>query len=148
MAVVDGSLSLGRAERLARAVTPERVPWLVDAIESLLQLNRSTTDDDAFNAAVRYWVDRVDELLAPRRVQAQSLMFSERLFGGGELHASLTPVAFETIKSAVDAFTPDPDPTDAPYVRTLSERRADGLDDLALFGLTHHPDHDDIDPED
>ena len=147
-AVVEGTLSLGRADRLTRAVTPERAPWLRDAVESFLQLNRSTADDDAFSAAVRYWVDRVDELLAPRRVQTQSLIFSERLFGGGDMYASLTPVAFETVKAAVDAFTPDPDPADAPYMRTLSERRADGLDDLAIFGLTHHPDHDDVDPDD
>ena len=85
-AVVEGRLTLGRADRLARAVTPERVPWLTDAVESLLA-HASTTDDDAFSAAVRYWTDRVDELLAPRRVQTQSLIFSERLFGGGELHA-------------------------------------------------------------
>ena len=57
-------------------------------------------------------------------------------------------MAFETIRAAVEAFTQDPDPTDAPYQRTLSERRADALDDLAMFGLTHHPDRDDIDPED
>ena len=94
---------------------------------------------DVFRAAVQHWVDRVDETLAPRRVQRQSLVFSERLFGGGEIHASLAPVAFNNVVAAVDAFTQDPDPKDAPYVRTLSERRADGLDDLSIFGLTHLP---------
>ncbi|WP_436795105.1 HNH endonuclease signature motif containing protein [Actinospongicola halichondriae] len=138
-AVVEGGLSLGRAESLARAVTEERAPWLSGSVEALLSVSG---DDDAFDAVVRFWRERVDEQLAPRRVQAQSLTFSRRLFGGGEIHGSLLPVAFENVMSAVDAFTPPPDPADAPYVRTASERRADGLDDLASFGLTHDVDDD------
>ena len=138
-AIADGTLSLGRAERLARAVTPERVPWLADVVDTLVDLATSTADDEAFTAAVRYWAERVDELLAPRRVQRQSLVMSERLFGGGDFLASLAPVPFATVRAAIDAFTQPPDASDAPYVRTLSERRADAFDDLAAFGLTHDP---------
>ncbi len=134
-AVVDGSWSLGRAEKLARAVTSERVPWLSGSVDPLLSIRAG--DDDGFDAAVRYRRELVDQELAPRRIQGQSLVFSNRLFGGGDLHASLSPVAFENIRTAIEAFTQDPDPADAPYARTLSERHADGLDDLASFGLTH-----------
>ncbi len=38
--------------------------------------------------------------------------------------------------TAVDAFTQDPDAADAPHHRTLTERRADALDDLAHAALT------------
>ncbi len=136
-AVADGTLPLGWAHSLARRVTPERVRFLEPLVAPLLDLVGSTSDLDVFRAAVQHWVDRVDETLAPRRVQPQSLVFSERLFGGGDIHASLAPVAFHNACAAIDAFTQDPDPQDAPYIRTLSERRADGLDDLAQFALTH-----------
>lgn len=146
-AVVDGSLPLGRADRLAVAVTDERAPWLSGSVDSLLSVSG---DDDAFDATVRFWRALVDQELAPRRVQRQSLTFSRRLFGGGEIHGSLSPAAFENVESAVSAFTQGPDPADAPYQRTLSERRADGLDDLASFALTHDPDdlpEDDLEDE-
>ncbi|MDE0804744.1 MAG: HNH endonuclease signature motif containing protein, partial [Acidimicrobiales bacterium] len=98
--------------------------------------------------AVRYWRERVDEHLAPRRVQSQSVVFSQRLFGGGQIHCDLLPVTFENACTAIDAVTQDPDPTDAPYQRTLSERRADGLDDLSTFGLTHGASDSDLSEED
>ncbi len=135
--VVSGAMTLRRAEVLARAVTPERARFLPDSLPALLRLNANTADDDSFAAAVRYWTERVDEQLAPRRVQPHSLTFAERLFGGGQVHGDLAPVAFATVRSAVDAWIQDPDPADAPHVRTLSERRADALDDLAQFALTH-----------
>ncbi len=136
-AVVEGGLSLGRAETLARAVTDERAPWLSGSVEALLSVSG---DDEAFDAVVRFWRERVDEQLAPRRVQRQSVVFSNRLFGGGQIHCDLLPVTFENVCAAIDANTQDPDPADAPYQRTLSERRADGLDDMALFSLTHDVD--------
>src|SRR3546814_14181479 len=60
---------------------------------------------------------------------------SQRLFGGGEIHADLSPSAFLNVATAVDAWTDDPDPTDAPYQRGLGERRADALDDLCRAAL-------------
>ncbi len=141
-AVSDGTLPLPGAHTLARRVTPERARFLEPLIGPLLDLVRSTSEHDVFRAAVQHWVDRVDEVLAPRAVQRQSLVVSERLFGGGEIHASLAPVSFQNVCAAIDAFTQDPDPTDAPYRRTLSERRADALDDLSVFALTYGHDDD------
>ena len=144
-AVVEGELSLGRAETLARAVTDERARWLGPVVETFV---RFCGGDDDFAAVVRYWRERVDEQLAPRRVLRQSVVFSARLFGGGEIHCSLAPVTFEHACAAIDAFTQDPDPTDAPYQRTLSERRADGVDDMSVYALTHHVDDGDLDEDD
>ncbi len=148
-AVVSGTLPVRRADVLGRAATPERAPYLADSLPALLRLNTDTTDDDHFTTAVRYWAERVDEHCAPRRVQPHSLTFTERLFGGGQIHGDLAPVTFATVRTAVDAWTQNPDPTDAPHTRTLSERRADALDDLAHFALTHHDtDHHDTDYHD
>ena len=143
-AVAAGRLSLGRAEKLARAVTHERAPWLDASVDVFLRFSGS---DDEFAAIVRFWRERVDEHLAPRRVQRQQVVFSERLGGGGDIFCSLSPVSYENACAAIDAFTQDPDPSDAPYKRTLSERRADGIDDLSVFGLTHHVDTDDLDDD-
>ena len=143
-AVVSGALSLGRAEKLARAVTDERAPWLDPIVDTFV---RFSGGDDDFAAVVRYWRERVDEHLAPRRVQRQTVVYSERIFGGGDIHCSLSPVTFEHACAAIDAFTQDPDPADAPYQRTLSERRADGVGDLSAFALTHQVDDGDLDDD-
>lgn len=135
-AVLSGELSMRRTEKLAVAVTRERAPFLADSLPALLRLNVRTTDESAFDEAVRYWVARVDEHLAPRRDHPHRLVACQRLFGGGEIHADLAPSAFLNVMAAVDAFTQDPDPAGAPHERTLAERRADALDDLAHVALT------------
>src|SRR3546814_9330711 len=60
---------------------------------------------------------------------------TQRLFGGGEIHADLSPSAFLTVATALDAWTDDPDPAHSPYQRGLGERRADALDDLSRASL-------------
>lgn len=143
-AVVTGALSLGRADTLARAVTSERAPFLAASLSALLALGTTTPEDDDFAAAVRYWVDRVDEHRAPRHGPDHRLYLTQRLFGGGEIQGELTPASFATVAAALDAFTQDPDPADAPHRRTPAERRADALDDLATFGLSHDCDDDGV----
>src|SRR5690606_29207443 len=66
-AVLSGDLSLRRTEKLAVMITKERAPFLADSLPALLRLNRRTTDDTAFDEALRFWVARVDEHLEPRR---------------------------------------------------------------------------------
>ena len=139
-AVLSGGLSLRRTEKLAVACTDERAPFLAGSLDALLRLNTETADEAAFDEALRYWIARVDEHLAPRRDHPHKLVASQRLFGGGEVHADLTPSAFLNVMTAVDAWTQDPDPDGAPHQRTLAERRADALDDLAHFSLTGHDD--------
>ncbi len=148
-AVLSGAMSLRRTEKLAVACTDERAPFLAGSLQALLDLNVQTSDDSAFDEALRYWTARVDEHLAPRRDHPHKLVATQRLFCGGEIHADLTPSAFLNVMTAVDAWTQDPDPDGAPHQRTLAERRADALDDLAHFSLTGHDDTcDHPDPED
>lgn len=136
-AVCSGALPLGRADTLARVVTAERAPFLADSLPALLRLGTTTAEDDRFATAVRYWADRVDEQLAPDQGPDHRRYLTPRLFGGGRVDGELTPASFATVAAALDAYTQDPDPSDAPYRRTLAERRADALDDLADFGLSH-----------
>jgi hypothetical protein len=144
-AVLSGQLSLARAHRLGLAVTPVREPWLDDSLPALLRLNGRRVEDDDWSAAVRHWVGLVDQERDVRGLPRHTLTLAARLFGGGEVHADLSPVAFANVAAALDAWTDDPDPTDAPYQRGLGERRADALDDLARHSL-HHTD-DDLDPD-
>ena len=142
-AVDDGTVSVARAGRLARAVTPERARCFTDDVcDAFIGLAARGCRDDEFGDAVRFFVDRADEVVEPRRVPAHGVQFAERLFGGGDVHASLAPAAFARVTTAIDAFCQDPEPKDAPYRRSLAERRADGLDDLAAFGLLHEDDGD------
>src|SRR3546814_18367031 len=78
--------------------------------------------------AVRHWRDLVDQERSVRQVPRHGLTMTQWLFGGGEIHGDLSPSAFLNVATAIDAWTDDPDPTDAPYQRGLAERRADALD--------------------
>ncbi|MDZ7675091.1 MAG: HNH endonuclease signature motif containing protein [Acidimicrobiales bacterium] len=149
-AMIDGSFSLGWAHRLARAATDERARFLSDeVVEGFLALAEDpAVDNDGFADAVRYWADLCDQELAPRRVQPHSLTMSPSLFGGGEVHAALAPVAFANFAAAIAAMLADPDPADAPYRRTFTERQADAADDMASFLLAHRGADDDDDLED
>ena len=60
---------------------------------------------------------------------------SQRLFGGGEIHADLSPSAFLNVATAIDAWADEPEPASAPYQRGVGERRADALDDLCRASL-------------
>jgi hypothetical protein len=153
-AVLSGALSLARAERLGHVVTDEREPWLADSLHSLLRLNERGCPDEDWSAALRHWASLVDQEREVRQVPRHSLTLSQRLFGGGEIHADLSPAAFLNVATALDAWTDDPDPKAAPYQRSLGERRADALDDICRHSLTgaddgfdEHVDHDDDDSD-
>ncbi|HEU5084990.1 MAG TPA: hypothetical protein VFU14_16735, partial [Acidimicrobiales bacterium] len=134
-AVLSGVLSLARAHTLAHAANADRQPWLADSLAAFLRLNDRGCDDGDWAAAVRHWAELVDQERDVRRVPAHTLVLSQRLFGGGQIHGDLSPNAFLNVATALDAWTDDPDPTDAPYQRSLGERRADALDDICRASL-------------
>jgi len=134
-AVLDGAMPLARAHRLAVVANPEREPWLGDSLTHLLDLDARGCSDEDWSAIVRHWAELVDQERTVRQVPRHSLTLSQRLFGGGEIHGDLSPSAFLNVAAGLDGWTDDPDPTDAPYRRTLGERRADALDDLCRAAL-------------
>ena len=147
-AVISGTLAIKRAATLARFVTPARAPYLDALLGPLLELNDNTADDDTFTTAIRFWAGQVDQETQPHTPRPHTLALTPSLFGGGELHGQFSPSAFATICAAIAGWTQDPDPTDAPYQRSLRERQADALDDLCAASLTDTEDPDtDDDPE-
>jgi len=146
-AVLTGIVPLARADRLGAAATPDREPWLADSLPAFLRLAERHPSDDDWSTAVRHWADLVDQERTVRDVPRHSLVLSQRLFGGGEIHGDLSPAAFLNVATALDAWTDDPDPADAPHQRTLTERRADALDDLCRASL-HSRGWDEADFED
>ncbi len=134
-AVLSGELALSRADALGRMATEEREPWLADTLDTLLRLNRMGASAEDWSSALHHWRDLVDQERTVRDVPRHSLTMTQRLFGGGELHADLSPSAFLNVATAIEAWTDDPDPKDAPYQRGLADRRADALDDLTRASL-------------
>ncbi|MFP5577792.1 MAG: HNH endonuclease signature motif containing protein [Acidimicrobiia bacterium] len=134
-AVRSGAVSVARAHVLGSAANPEREPWLADSLPAFLRLAERGCEDADWAGAVRHWASLVDQERDVRRIPAHSVVLSQRLFGGGEIHGDLSPNAFLNVATALDAWTDDPDPQDAPYQRSLGERRADALDDLCRASL-------------
>jgi hypothetical protein len=153
-AVVSGVMPMKRAMLLGRTVTEQRAGFFAEILPTMLRLNAETGDDDAFAEAVRFWAGQVDQETAVRRVHQHALSATPSLFGGGEIHAHLAPGAYANVMAAIDGFTQDPDPADAPYRRSFCERRADALDDICAAALAGTPgadddlDDDEIDWED
>ncbi len=150
-ALASGVLSMGRAEILAGAVIEDRRRFLTDeVVAALLRSNAKLVDDRDFASVVRHWAELADQERELVRQPRHRLQLSQTLFGDGQLHAFLSPSAFLNVAAAIDAFCHDPDPADAPHRRGLGERRADAIDDLAHFGLTHgdHLDNDETDADD
>lgn len=143
--VISGKMSVARAHLLATIATDEREPWLADSLPALLALGCApAATDDQWSTAVRHWAELVDQERSVRRVPAHTLTLSQSLFGGGEIHGSLSPSAFLNVATGIDRWIQDPDPADAPHRRTFGERQADALDDLVHFANTRNAD----DPDD
>lgn len=135
-AVATEALPLARAELIARFATRERQAFLADSLPALLAQASSLADDRDFAAVVRHWAELVDQELDHAPEPRHRLVMTQSLFGNGHIDADLSPSAFVTVAAALDAFCQDPDPADAPHRRSLAERRADALDDMAHHVLT------------
>lgn len=135
-AVATETLPLARAELIARFATREREAFLADSLPALLAQASSLADDRDFAAVVRHWAELVDQELDHAPEPRHRLVMTQSLFGNGHIDAQLSPSAFVTVAAALDAFCQDPDPADAPHRRSLAERRADALDDMAHHVLT------------
>src|SRR5690606_33082350 len=93
-AVLSGALAPSRADTLGRAVIDEREPWLADSLDALLRLNARGCPAEDWSTAIRHWVALVDQERTVRQIPRHSLTMTQRLFGGGEVHADLSPSAF------------------------------------------------------
>ncbi|MFT5531469.1 MAG: hypothetical protein ACI91O_001496 [Candidatus Poriferisodalaceae bacterium] len=131
----SGETTIGHLDALAEVAT-ERRQETFDLYGDKLIEAAATTGVDWFAKGCRHFGALADEHLcepsAPR--SAGSLSFVSTLFGEAELSGRLTTDQATVVGEAFDQLC-DPDPNNAPVRRTLTERRADALADLAASFL-------------
>jgi hypothetical protein len=137
-AVESGALSIGRAGVIAAAVTDNRrAAYHHDEDVLLSQLAGLRRVDDV-EVAVAHWCALVDQERAPGGDHAQRLYLQHRFDGGASVRGELDARTAEVVRTGLEAFDSGPDPVDGPLpARTLAERRADALGDLATHALVH-----------
>jgi hypothetical protein len=140
-AVADGSVSSGHAEVLAAAVLAKRRERLFGRDEAVLLAAARQLPIELFTRVVRRWAHLADDELdngePARAFERRGVSFAPLPSGnlriGGELDAS----AGALVQAAFAAHDrPDPADGDCPP-RTIAQRRADFLGDLAQFRLRH-----------
>ena len=136
-ALDEGRLSFGRAELLATHAAGVREGHLDASLPTLLRESERLHRFDDWASLLAHWCSYVDQdLSAPPKSFRNELHLSQSLFGQGEIHGWLDPDTLVTVSAGLEAFLPSPDPTDGPArPRTLAERRADALGDLAQWGV-------------
>ena len=137
-ALADGRTTVGHVDVLSRTVSKPREP-LLGSHEPLLVDHATTLPVRDFAMVMRRWASYADDELAADTHEAKwerrHLHASKTLDGWGEVLGSFDPAGYAAILNAVDHLAP-PDPLDAPDgPRSLAQRRADGLVDLATWYL-------------
>ena len=142
-ALASGSLTPSHARVLASAVTNRREGCFARD-ETVLLDHAARLDIEAFEVLLRHWCDLVDQDTAgPSPYPEQRLYVQQRFDGSSDLHGSLDAPTTLVVLAGLDHFDTGPDPLDGPVPpRSLAERRADALGDLAAhaLGLTADPD--------
>ena len=130
-----GDLPLPHGRVLADAVTDARAD-LYRRDEELLLGHAAGLRLREFEALVAHWAALADqEVGEPADAPSQRLYVQGRLDGGSDLRAQLDAPTTMTLLGALAAFDTGPDATDDPARRSLAERRADALGDVAAAAL-------------
>ena len=135
-ALAAGWLSPSHARVLAAAVTSRREPCFARDEDVLLD-HAERLDIEAFEVLLRHWCELVDQDTAePAAWPEQRLYVQQRFDGGSDLRGSLDAPTTLVVLAGLDHYDTGPDPTDGPIPpRSLAERRADALGDLAAHAL-------------
>ena len=133
-ALRDGDITTPHAEAIVRVASKSREPLLADHAAVLAEQAANLSIHD-FTTVARRWASLADDQLAQeefmQKWQRRHLHASVTVDGWVAGDFFLDPVAGQSLLNALDHLAP-PDPADAPDgVRTLSQRRADALVDLA-----------------
>ncbi len=133
-ALADGAFGLAHAELLARAAS--KFPSLYSANESELLMVAASQDLDHFTDTIARWINAADLDAAQEdsahRHNTRGLWMQARLDGSGTGNFDLDAIAFATVGQALDAVAGNPDPKQALVHRSLAQRRADALEEMAL----------------
>jgi len=140
-ALADGEITVPHVEAVSNVMSRGREKVLPDHVENLVDQARNLDIGD-FGWVMRYWSTIADDELGrdtfEEKLERRHLHASKTLDGWVAGDFMLDPVAGESLLTAVDHLAP-PDPEDTPDgPRTLAQRRADGLSDLAGWFLQGH----------
>jgi hypothetical protein len=133
-ALGDGDIATAHVDALARVVSTDRARLLTDHVETLIEQARGLSVRD-FTLVMRRWASLADDALATDTHEAKwerrHLHASVTLDGWVEGRFRLDPTGGQTLLQRLDQLAP-PDPVDTPDgPRTLAQRRADALTELA-----------------
>jgi hypothetical protein len=138
-AVESGDLSIGRAAVLAAAVTDARRAAYRHDEEVLLAQASTVPRVEDVEVLVAHWCALVDQDTPPGGDRPQRLYLQHRFDGGASVRGELDARTTEAVRAGLDTFDTGPDRTDGPLpARSLAERRADALGDLAGYAVEHH----------
>lgn len=145
-ALVDGRISLAQARLLAGSAN--KFPDQYTAAEAELVEAAASQDLDAFTRTIARWRHTADLQAAAEDTQhrhnSRGVWAQQRLDGSGTGHFDLDAHAFGTVMTALDAAAGKPDPRQALVQRTLPQRRADALVEMAMtYGPQDNHDQDD-----
>lgn len=134
-ALSDGRVGVGAVDAIAAEVTAAReVHYRRD--ESVLLGYAAELDLEAFEALLAHWASLADDTVDPGTGEwRQHLAVQQRFDGGADIFGALDELTAQTLLAALDAFDPGPDPLADPGRRSLRERRADSLGDVAAAAL-------------
>jgi Domain of unknown function (DUF222) len=132
-ALADGAVSCAHLEVLASMIR-HREPEYAANEQTLLDAGATLSPDD-FATLARKWRELADDALASEDAaahhQRRNFHVARGMHGAGILAGELDPEGTESLLEALDLIAP-PDPEGFPEGRrTLAQRRADGLVDLA-----------------
>lgn len=136
-AAADGKLSLGAVDAIVAVVTDRRAS-LYRRDEPLLVAKGAELPLEDFETLLAHWADLADNehLEDPGLDEAPHfLSVQQRFFGGCDIWGSLDEFTSQTLLAALDAFDSGPDRGDDPAPRTLRQRQADSLGDMAAAAL-------------
>lgn len=137
-ALAQEKVTTGHVQAFAMVASDARQPVLA-AHEPTLIDNAASLSIRDFTTVMRRWAALADDELAAdnfdKKWERRHLHLSKTMDGWGHLDGFLDPAGYAALAAALDHLAP-PDPVEAPDgPRTLSQRRADGLVDLATSYL-------------
>jgi hypothetical protein len=138
-----GFVTVAHVEALARVATQPRRAALEQFAKQLVAHAGALTAEE-YGALCQRWAELADEHLAePAGTDGYWLNFTPSLFGEADMRGHLSADQAETVANALDRLN-GPDPTDAPVRRTVGQRNADALTELAHHFLNQPPSKDEV----
>jgi hypothetical protein len=130
----SATVSTDQAHRLLEASDAAPGPF-ADAEETLVDIVTPLSAGET-RRALAYWRESVEGgHIDPAACEdMRGISLSQTIGGLGRIDGWLTPVAFESLRTALGALMPPPSPND---FRTARQRRHDALEDLANGYLDH-----------